>query len=150
MTFFPVPLCYLGVTESEVDQVVGVPVRGGEGPGTLVSDFLSSLAAKAEFRRSTIRDRLSRTAVHLLSVLVMELLETSTADEAADGSRGGNEMLSRIQAFIEEHLKDPNLSPEIARAHHISVRYLHKLFQNDGITVSQRVRRRRLESCRSS
>lgn len=90
MTFFRIPFCYLGVTESELDQVVGVPVRGGEGPGTLVSDFLSSLAAKAEFRRSTIGDRLSRTAVHLLSVLVMELLETSTADEAADGSRGGD------------------------------------------------------------
>ncbi|MFD9903537.1 helix-turn-helix domain-containing protein [Streptomyces sp. NPDC059063] len=149
MTFFRIPRCYLGVTESELNQVVGVPVRGGEGLGALVSDFLSALAAKAEFRRSTIGDRRARTAVHLLSVLVMELLDTDTADEAADASRGGHEMLSRIRAFIEAHLMDPDLSPEsIARAHHISVRYLHKLFQNDGTTVSQWVRRRRLESCR--
>ncbi|MFF1480150.1 helix-turn-helix transcriptional regulator [Streptomyces sp. NPDC058301] len=150
MKFFHMPRCYLGVTEPELDQVVGVPVRGGEGLGALVSDFLSSLAARAESHRSTIEDRLSRTAVHLLSVLVMELLETSTADdEAAEGSRGGNEMLSRIRVHIEEHLMDPDLSPEsIARAHHISVRYLHKLFQSDGTTVSQWVRRRRLEACR--
>ncbi|MET8743072.1 helix-turn-helix domain-containing protein [Streptomyces sp. NPDC004728] len=149
MIFFRVPRCYLGVTESELDRVLGVPVRGGEGIGALASDFLTALAARAEFRRSTIGDRRSRTAVHLLSVLVVELLEADTTD-AADARYGaGNEMLSRIHSHIEEHLMDPDLSPEsIARAHHISVRYLQKLFQNDGSTVSQWVRQRRLESCR--
>ncbi|WP_367827115.1 helix-turn-helix domain-containing protein [Streptomyces sp. LMG1-1-1.1] len=149
MIFFRVPRCYLGVTEPELDQVLGVPVRGGEGIGALASDFLTALAAKAEFRRSTIGDRRARTAVHLLSVLVMELLEADTTDDADDAPGAVNEMLSRIHAHIEEHLTDPDLSPEsIARAHHISVRYLQKLFQNDGSTVSQWVRQRRLESCR--
>ncbi|MGW6564740.1 helix-turn-helix domain-containing protein [Streptomyces sp. NPDC054975] len=149
MIFFRVPRCYLGVSESELDRVLGVPVRGGEGIGALASDFLTALAAKAEFRRSTIGDRRARTAVHLLSVLVMELLEADTTDAADDAFGAGNEMLSRIHAHIEEHLMDPGLSPEsIARAHHISVRYLQKLFQNDGSTVSQWVRQRRLESCR--
>ncbi|MFF5761477.1 helix-turn-helix domain-containing protein [Streptomyces tanashiensis] len=149
MIFFRVPRCYLGVTESELDQVLGVPVRGGDGIGALASDFLTALAARAEFRRSTIGDRRARTAVHLLSVLVVELLEADTTD-AADAHYGaGHELLSRIHAHIEEHLMDPDLSPEsIARAHHISVRYLQKLFQNDGSTVSQWVRQRRLESCR--
>ncbi|MFH8841839.1 helix-turn-helix domain-containing protein [Streptomyces sp. NPDC017868] len=149
MIFFRVPRCYLGVSESELDRVLGVPVRGGEGIGALASDFLTALAAKAEFRRSTIGDRRARTAVHLLSVLVVELLEADTTDAADDPSGAGNEMLSRIHAHIEEHLMDPDLSPEsIARAHHISVRYLQKLFQNDGSTVSQWVRQRRLEACR--
>ncbi|MFC9755821.1 helix-turn-helix domain-containing protein [Streptomyces sp. NPDC056921] len=149
MIFFRVPRCYLGVTESELDRVLGVPVRGGEGIGALASDFLTALAARAEFRRSTIGDRRARTAVHLLSVLVVELLEADTTDAADARCGAGNEMLSRIHAHIEEHLMDPDLSPEsIARAHHISVRYLQKLFQNDGSTVSQWVRQRRLESCR--
>ncbi|KOX20683.1 helix-turn-helix domain-containing protein [Streptomyces sp. NRRL F-6491] len=149
MIFFRVPRCYLGVTESELGQVLGIPVRGGEGIGALASDFLTALAAKAEFRRSTIGDRRARTAVHLLSVLVVELLEADTTDETDDASGTGNEMLSRIRAHIEEHLMDPDLSPDsIARAHHISVRYLQKLFQNDGSTVSQWVRQRRLEFCR--
>ncbi|WP_329315011.1 helix-turn-helix domain-containing protein [Streptomyces sp. NBC_01278] len=149
MIFFRVPRCYLGVTESELNQVLGVPVRGGEGIGALTSDFLTALAAKAEFRRSAIGDRRARTAVHLLSVLVMELLDADTTDEADDASGAVNEMLSRIHGYIEEHLMDPGLSPEsIARAHHISVRYLQKLFQNDGSTVSQWVRQRRLEFCR--
>lgn len=149
MIFFRVPRCYVGVTESELNQVLGVPVRGGEGIGALASDFLTALAAEAELRRSTIGDRRARTAVHLLSVLVMELLEADTTDTADDAPGAANETLTRIHAYIEEHLRDPDLSPEsIARAHHISVRYLQKLFQNDGSTVSQWVRQRRLESCR--
>lgn len=149
MLFFRVPRCYLGVTEAELHQVLGVPVRGGEGIGALASDFLTALAARAEVRRSTIGDRCARTAVHLLSVLVVELLEADTKDEADDVSAAGKEMLSRIRAYIEEHLMDPDLSPEsIARAHHISVRYLQKLFQSDGSTVSHWIRRRRLEVCR--
>ncbi|MFD9725282.1 helix-turn-helix domain-containing protein [Streptomyces sp. NPDC059072] len=148
MIFFWVPRCYLGVTESELNRVLGVPVRGGEGIGALASEFLTGLATKAELRRSAIGDRRARTAVRLLSVLVMELLEADTTD-AADDASGVNGMLSRIHAYIEEHLMDPDLSPEsIARAHHISVRYLQKLFQNDRSTVSQWVRRRRLEFCR--
>ncbi|MFJ7958920.1 helix-turn-helix domain-containing protein [Streptomyces sp. NPDC096319] len=149
MIFFRVPRCYLGLTEAELDRVLGVPVRGGEGIGALVSEFLTALAAKAEFRRSTIGDRRARTAVHLLSVLVMELLDADTTDGTDEASGTGNETLTRIHGYIEEHLMDPDLSPEsIARAHHISVRYLQKLFQNDGSTVSHWVRRRRLEFCR--
>ncbi|GAA3398068.1 helix-turn-helix domain-containing protein [Streptomyces roseoviridis] len=149
MIFFRVPRCYLSVSEAELDRVLGVPVRGGEGIGALASDFLTGLAATAESRGSTIGDRRARTAVHLLSVLVMELLDADTTDGADDASGAAHAMLSRVHGYIEEHLMDPDLSPEsIARAHHISVRYLQKLFQNDGSTVSQWVRRRRLEFCR--
>ncbi|MFD8640020.1 helix-turn-helix domain-containing protein [Streptomyces zaomyceticus] len=149
MIFFRVPRWYPGVTEPELNRVLGVPVRGGEGIGALVSEFLTALAAETESRRSTTGDRRARTAVHLLSVLVMELLEADTTEESGEASGTVHEMLPRIHAYIEEHLMDPDLSPEsIARAHHISVRYLQKLFQNDGSTVSQWVRRRRLEFCR--
>ncbi|MDN0196641.1 helix-turn-helix domain-containing protein [Streptomyces sp. S.PNR 29] len=149
MTVFRIPRCYLGVSESDLDRVAGATVRGCRGLGALVSDLLSALAAETEFRTSVIGDRLARSAMDLVTVLVMELLETETAAEASSVSRAGTEMLLRIRTYIEEHLMEPDLSPEaIARAHHISVRYLHKLFQNDGTTVSQWVRQRRLDACR--
>ena len=149
ITVFRIPRCYLGVSESDLDRVVGMIARGCGGLGALVSDFLATLAAEAESPTSVIGDRLARSAVDLVAVLVMELLETETADDASSASKAGNEMLLRIRAHVEEHLMEPDLSPEsIARAHHISVRYLHKLFQNDGTTVGQWVRRRRLDSCR--
>ncbi|MGR6973162.1 helix-turn-helix domain-containing protein [Streptomyces cynarae] len=150
MRFFRVPRGCLGVSERDLSRVVGVPVRHGEGMGALVSDFLSALAAEAEFHRSPIGVRIARSAVDLLSVLVMELLEKETGAGTPGVSKAGSEMLYRIRAHIEEHLTEPDLSPEsIALAHHISVRYLHKLFQNDGTTVSQWVRQRRLAACRN-
>ncbi|MER7569088.1 helix-turn-helix domain-containing protein [Streptomyces sp. NPDC097941] len=145
MTVFRVPRHRLGVTESDVRRVIGMPVRGGGGVGALVSNFLSLLAADAEFRTSRIGERLARNAVDLLAVLVMEVL----GEEAADVPSAGTATLARIRDFVEEHLTDQDLSPEsIALAHHISVRYLHKLFQSEGTTVSQWIRRRRLDSCR--
>jgi AraC-like DNA-binding protein len=54
----------------------------------------------------------------------------------------------RIYAFIEHHLGDTELSPgTVARAHHISLRYPHKLFETQDSTVSEWIRRRRLEHC---
>ncbi|MCQ8193229.1 helix-turn-helix domain-containing protein [Streptomyces rugosispiralis] len=149
LTVFRMPRCYLGVSEADLDRVVGVTVPGGRGLGALVSDLLSAFAAVAEFRTSMIGDRLARSAMDLVAVLVMELLETEAAAEASGVPKAGNEMLTRIRAYIEEHLMEPDLLPEsIARAHRISVRYLHKLFQNDGTTVSHWVRQRRLDACR--
>lgn len=149
VTVFRVSRRHLGVSERDLRRIVGVPVRRGEGVGALVSVFLSWLAIEEEFHRSTIGDRLARSAVDILAVLVMELLTEETRLETTDVLDIGAETLARIRAFIEEHLMDPDLSPQsIAVAHHISVRYLHKLFQNDGTTVSQWVRQRRLDFCR--
>ncbi|MEU9308346.1 helix-turn-helix transcriptional regulator [Streptomyces sp. NPDC048256] len=68
----------------------------------------------------------------------------------APGTPGAHSpVLGRVLEYIELHLTDPDLSPEvIARAHHISVRYLHKLFKDEGTTVGRWILRRRLEECR--
>jgi AraC-like DNA-binding protein len=58
-------------------------------------------------------------------------------------------LLRRIHAFIESHLGDPQLSPAaVAAAHHISLRYLHKLFEPGTHGVAAVIRQRRLERCR--
>ena len=58
-------------------------------------------------------------------------------------------LLLRIHAFIEQHLGEADLSPGlVAAAHHVSVRYLHRLFEAQDTTVAAWIRRRRLERCR--
>ncbi|MGC5013917.1 helix-turn-helix domain-containing protein [Streptosporangium sp. DT93] len=60
-----------------------------------------------------------------------------------------HQLLARIHVFVERHLDDPRLSPAmIARAHNISDRSLYRLFQDESVTVSQLIHRRRLERCR--
>jgi AraC-like DNA-binding protein len=55
-------------------------------------------------------------------------------------------LLTQIHAFIQQHLRNPELSPAVtAAAHHISVRLLHKLFHEQGQTVAGWIRQCRLE-----
>ena len=54
----------------------------------------------------------------------------------------------RIQAFIHQRLGDPGLCPgTIAAAHQISLRYLYKIFHEQGVTVAAWIRQQRLEHC---
>src|SRR6185437_7198589 len=55
----------------------------------------------------------------------------------------------RVHSFIEQHLGEEDLSPGlVAAAHHVSVRYLHRLFEAEDTTVAAWIRRRRLDRCR--
>ncbi|MFD7689287.1 helix-turn-helix domain-containing protein [Streptomyces sp. NPDC059781] len=59
-------------------------------------------------------------------------------------------LLARIDAFITHNLSDPELSPATTAAHHhISVRLLHALFEEEPETVGATIRRRRLERTRA-
>jgi AraC-like DNA-binding protein len=72
---------------------------------------------------------------------------TKSKESEDEGPRSG--LLERIRAFIERRLADSGLSPStIARAHNISVRYLHLLFSARGVTVGGWIRSRRLAQCR--
>jgi AraC-like DNA-binding protein len=54
-------------------------------------------------------------------------------------------LLAEITSYIAEHLSDPDLSiPQIAAHKRISVRYLHALFGETGMTLQQYIIRERL------
>ncbi|MFD4658120.1 helix-turn-helix domain-containing protein [Kitasatospora sp. NPDC058444] len=150
MVRFRLPCFYLAVRHGDVRRTGGLVARGNEGVGALASQFLRTLAARARDRAGAPGarpgDHLARSVSDLVAILVTELLEREEPEQPGGGSA---ELLARIRAHIEENLADPDLAPEsIARAQHISVRYLHKLFQQDGMTVGQWVRQRRLDACR--
>jgi len=70
---------------------------------------------------------------------------------ATAGPRAHRRLLrERVRAFIEAQLPTPDLSPAtVAAAHHISVRYLHRLFDDEEQSVAGWIRRRRLDRCRA-
>lgn len=58
-------------------------------------------------------------------------------------------LVPRIQVFIREHLRDPELRPEtIASAHQISVRLLYRLMADAGVQLEQWIIDQRLEGAR--
>jgi AraC-like DNA-binding protein len=89
-----------------------------------------------------------------LSTVVMNLVTAAIAEHADQGgllpvSSREQTLLLRTQAFIEQHLGDVELAPgTVAAEHHISVRYLYRLFDTQSTTVAAWIRHRRLERCR--
>ncbi|MEW2288450.1 helix-turn-helix transcriptional regulator [Streptomyces sp. NPDC047841] len=136
----------LGLARSDVPRLTHAPVTPASRLGALLSPFLSDFADTAAVARSEVGDMLAWNAVSLLSTLAGEHL----ADQARGRQPGTRApLMSDILDFIDLRLSDTDLSPEtIARAHHISVRYLHKLFREEGTTVGRLIQRRRLAECR--
>ncbi|MFF3331104.1 helix-turn-helix domain-containing protein [Streptomyces sp. NPDC002888] len=142
---FLVPREALGLQEHDVQRVLAAPVSRSSQLGALLSPFLSELADTVSSSQPSVGEMLAWNAVNLLATLAADQL----GQDAAGLPEARSPLLSRILRFIDLHLADADLSPEvIAGAHHISVRYLHKLFQDEGTTVGRWIQRRRLEECR--
>jgi len=72
----------------------------------------------------------------------------STRGAKVEGSSHAAIVRIRLLEHIETNLRNPELTPAaIARMGHVSTRYLHLLFKQQGETVRRYVQRRRLEEC---
>ncbi len=81
----------------------------------------------------------------MVTDLVAGLVEESAEEPAEAGQR---QLMLSVREYVERHLGDLDLSAErIARAHFVSVRYLHRLFEGEGITVGRLIQRLRVEQC---
>ena len=81
----------------------------------------------------------------LIDLLLLPLREADTMFDRV----GPEAMYIRAQAFIREHLRDPELSiDQISAALGCTKRYLHMLFSDKGMTVSDYIWRARLLHCR--
>ncbi|MFE7593366.1 helix-turn-helix domain-containing protein [Kitasatospora sp. NPDC057512] len=143
---FQLPRRLLGVPERDLRHAAGTAIGPADGCGPVLGPFLGTLAASAHSYPGPVGDHLAGRVADLVSALVTQLAADGP-DRAGLG--GPNEhLVRRVRDYIDQRLRDPELTPErIARAHRISVRYLHRLFEDEGVTVSRLVRQRRLEAC---
>ncbi|MEV7781981.1 helix-turn-helix domain-containing protein [Kitasatospora sp. NPDC088351] len=144
-TAFHWPRSAVGVSEEDLRVLTGTAFDTGGGTAALVAAYLEGLSRSADSLEPCLAGRLATTALDLLAVLAHERRGRSVpeAPEAALAT------LARVKDHILRHLGDPDLSPErIAAVHHVSVRYLHKLFRFEGVTVARWIQRQRLDMCR--
>ncbi|TXS38826.1 AraC-like ligand-binding domain-containing protein [Streptomyces sp. OR43] len=142
---FQLPRRMLGVPDSDLREVTGHAIGTRHGFGAVLLPFLASLAASPDAYPPAVADRLAGHVVDLFATLITERAHPS-GTEAEDTAR--SHLLLRVRDHINRHLGDPDLSPEsIARAHRISTRYLHRLFEGEGTTVGRLIQKRRLEEC---
>jgi AraC-like DNA-binding protein len=138
-----VPRRELRLRPGDADRLAGVRINGHHGPGALVSALVRDMARSLTGFRPDEAHRSAAAVTELISVaLKARLGDVGPAPDQA--------LRNRVVGYIEARLSDRDLAPaRIAAAHHISVRRLHKLFEDQPLTVAAFIRQRRLERCRA-
>ncbi|MGQ4601052.1 AraC-like ligand-binding domain-containing protein [Nocardia sp. R6R-6] len=141
-----VPKRALGLPGGVAADLMGAPLASSEGTAPLVASYLHSLADNLDMLAGPSAGRVSRLFLELVTTFLGEQLNRRSGPARTDLST----LTMMILRYIDDHLADPELDPaRIAEAHHISVRYLHKLFEPTGVSVGHWIRQRRLEHTRS-
>ncbi|RJQ89339.1 helix-turn-helix domain-containing protein [Amycolatopsis panacis] len=138
-----VPRNELRLRPADAARLAGVRIDGGRGPGALVSSLARDMARSLTGFRAGEADRSAAAVTELIAVALGAQLgdERPVPDQA---------LRERIVGFVEARLSERDLCPAaIASAHHISVRRLHKLFEDQPLTIAALIRQRRLERCRA-
>ncbi|MFG2881169.1 helix-turn-helix domain-containing protein [Streptomyces sp. NPDC048297] len=144
---FRIPRRAVSASADELRAAQGVHGHTDDSVTRILAPFLTTIADSA----AAYPERVARDLAGHVADLLGTLAASAAGQPAAepDESGGRRAMLWRIRHFVNENLDDPELSPElIAARHHVSVRYVHKVFADEGTTLSRWIRRRRLEECR--
>lgn len=138
-----VPRGLLGAHADNLSGRTAIAVPTDRGPRQVVGALFTTLADQIEVCTLGESSRGKEyLADALVSMVIAELVETAPA-------RAGDDLADRVLAHCLAHLSDPGLSVEsIAQSHHVSVRYLHKVFEPMGLTLSAWIRSQRLARIR--
>lgn len=122
------------------DRLTGISVSGASEMGSLVNDGVTRLIRSIDTANDLMMQCLQDTIVDLVATGLASLGHTKF-----DLSRPEQLVLMRAHAFLQTHLKDPELSRDVlARAMGLSVRRLSEIFQIEGISIAATIREMRM------
>jgi AraC-like DNA-binding protein len=137
-----VPKEFLRERGFRTEKMAACKLSARAGTGRIAHEFM--LAAFGEAAKLS-PNTAAGVAESLIDLLLLPLRE---ADAMCDRV-GPEAMYIRAQAFIREHLRDPDLCiDQISASLGCTKRYLHMLFSERGMTVSDYIWRARLQHCR--
>lgn len=124
------------------EQYTAMPISGQTGLGAVLKDFIFSLARELHHVH-TAPDEMSENLVDMIAIAFSSSV---MLNQVGNHSIVRESLKRRIRQYIDNNLCNPGLSNgHIASSQHISVRYLHKLFDNEAETVHVLIRNKRLE-----
>jgi AraC-like DNA-binding protein len=140
------PRSLLPLRYRDTRQLAGVTFDGGEANGALVAALVGRVVNRLDAYTGAGSAQIGAAVFDLITAALAVRLDRpeTIAPEARFRT-----LTWRVKMFIEERLGDPALSPgQVAAAHHISLRYLHRIFAGQQTTVGTWIRSRRLDHCR--
>lgn len=118
---------------------------GNGGLASIVINMFMSLNNEAEMLPETDQYTLSESFLELAGVVIRA---AATVDKSRPKDSQAA-LMRRILAYMDKNHADCELTPEkVAEANGISMRYLHRVFQQSGMAVSKWIWERRLKASR--
>lgn len=139
------PQCFLEILPERVNSLAAVRFSQAENLVSAVHGFITTLDRDFYELSPRCRRELALLAIGVVSVLIHGHSGTLCAPRRSSTDKTVQDM----QEYIDAHLADPDLTPrKIAAAYFMSVRCVHRIFNDAGLTIAGWVQHRRLEQCR--
>jgi len=123
------------------EQYTAIAISGRSGLGAVLTNFIFSLAQEL----NNVEQAPGELAENLVNMIAMAFSSSVMLEQVRDQSIVQASLKRRIRQYIDNNLCDPDLSNHhIAEALGISVRYLHKLFQEEAETIHSLILDKRL------
>lgn len=144
MMVLKIPHRVIGVAPPATAQLTARCWSGAQGVAALLSPLLLGLAGHMHEFDAATAQQVGCSITSLITTLFGEHLRRNPDDPQA----GRQALLLRVQAYVRDNLGDSQLTPRaLAKHHHISVRHLQKLFQEQGLSPASFIRDQRLARC---
>jgi len=122
-------------------EVLAQRIPGNKGVGGIAAQLLQSCWQEATHISHNEALRVSNTLLDLVSLVLVPSSRKPQGRKEA--------LLRQIQNFIDANINDPHLDlQQIASSHGVSIRYLGKIFESEGISPARWLLSRRLEASR--
>jgi AraC-like DNA-binding protein len=143
-----VPRTYLARRVVRPERLTAIAFTSRSHSGAAVaSSFVAALAQKIGQLPGAISSTFHQALIDVLVGSLAEGVHVESTPTAANRLV----MRQRIRTYVEQRLSDPALNcSRVAAAHGISVRYLHKLFAEEGVSLTEWLWSRRLERARAA
>lgn len=126
-----------------IEDLCGLEISGATGMGAILLAHLRQLHSTIDSVDARDRAAILRATVELTAAAFRPDMKRT------GGTAFRRALLARVQEYINASLRDPGLGPQsIAAAFNFSPRYLHRLFSEFDLTVSDWIKRRRLSRSR--
>lgn len=142
---FRIPVDRLALPADVIRRVCAVSLSPGHPITDLTATYFHRLALRPGLFDRPGGDLVSQPSIELLRAVI-----TTHLDAVELGKESLHATLFvRIMEYVRTHLREPDLNAgRIAAEHHISVRQLYRILADEGISLGDWIRARRLEECR--
>ena len=138
---FPQELLHL--VQNQISQVTAIPISDESGLGKVAVPLFKQLALNLHILQGPHALQLVRSALEMLVTVLF------AAARKHDDLQEDNPLFQQAVAFIDDHLHDPQLGPQMIADHfYVSLRQLHGKFSEEHQTVSAYIRNERVRRIR--